>query len=379
MDNRAGAFFSLLLKPASADCNLSCDYCFYLGKKDLYPESKTRRMSHEVLEQVIRSYLSTSQPVYSMIWQGGEPTLMGDAFFEKVVALQKQFAPRGARISNSLQTNATRISQKLAAHLGRYRFLVGCSLDGPPGMHDRYRKTLRGQGTHSLVMRGVRTLRQHRVPVNALVLVSAANVKHPAAVYRHLKDKGFSHLQFVPCLEFDSKGHPLPYSIGARDWALFLNRVFDEWYASDQARISIRLFESLLARLVFGRAGECVFAERCDRYFVVEHNGDIYPCDFFVDPGYKIGNIMDLTWEEALQSPAYRGFAGLKSQWSLDCDSCDYQSLCLGDCLKYRMHPGQDPRHLSRLCPGWKLFYAHSLERLQALALEISKGRPLAC
>ncbi|MCF8104902.1 MAG: anaerobic sulfatase maturase [Desulfohalobiaceae bacterium] len=379
MDDRAGPSFSLLLKPASADCNLSCDYCFYLEKKGLYPESKTRRMSHEVLEQVIRSYLGTSQPVYSMIWQGGEPTLMGEAFFEKVVALQKQFAPRGARISNSLQTNATRISQELAAHLGRYRFLAGCSLDGPPGMHNRYRKTPRGKGTHSRVMRGVRTLRQHRVPVNALVLVSAANVKHPATVYRHLKNKGFSYLQFVPCLEFDSRGRPLPYSIGAKDWALFLNRVFDEWYASDQSRISIRLFESLLARLVFGRAGECVFAERCDRYFVVEHNGDIYPCDFFVDPGYKIGNILDLTWEEALQSPVYRNFAGLKRQWSLDCDSCAYQSLCLGDCLKYRMHPGQDPRRLSRLCPGWKLFYAHSLERLQALAREIAKGRPRAC
>lgn len=365
--------FSLLLKPASADCNLDCDYCFYLEKKDLYPGSKTHRMKDEVLEAVIRGYMNTPQPVYSMIWQGGEPTLMGGTFFEKVIALQKHWGRKGARISNSIQTNGTKITRNLATHLGRYRFLAGCSLDGPPEMHDRFRRTKGGKETHSLVMRGIRTLRQHLVPVNILVLVSAANVEKPLTLYRYLKSKGFTHLQFVPCVEFDPGGRPLPCSIDANQWGVFLNRIFDEWFDQDKTTISVRLFESILSTLVYGRTPDCGFGARCDQYFVVEHNGDIYPCDFFVEKKYKIGNVLELTWEEALNSPVFQNFAAGKSQWNVECDPCDFQRFCMGDCLKHRLQPGQGPQGLSWLCPGWKRFYTHSLGRLRTLARDIAR------
>lgn len=360
--------FSLLLKPTSADCNLRCDYCFYLKKRSLYPETKTHRMSDDVLRAVIKSYMATDQPVYQMTWQGGEPTLMGKSFFEKVVAHQKQFARKGARIANSLQTNAFRITDGLAAHLGRYRFLAGCSLDGPPELHDRYRRTIAGKPTHARVMDGIRTLRANRVPVNALVLVTLENAGKPLELYRYLKRQGFAHLQFVPCAEFDDAGKPFPFTVDAESWGRFLIAVFNEWYERDRGRISVRTFESLLYRLATGGDAECRLAERCDRYFVVEHNGDIYPCDFFVDPRFKIGNILEMTWQEARSSGAYQRFADLKGERSDACGECEHLSLCMGDCLKYRMAAGKGPQTPSWLCAGWKRFYDATMDRFQHLA-----------
>ena len=366
--------FSLLLKPTSADCNLRCDYCFYLKKRSLYPETKTHRMSDDVLRAVIRSYMATDQPVYQMTWQGGEPTLMGKAFFEKVVACQKQFARKGSRIANSLQTNAFRITDGLAAHLGRYRFLAGCSLDGPPEMHDQRRRTVGGKPTHARVLDGIRTLRSNRVPVNTLSLITRENAGKPLELYRYLKRQGFAHLQFVPCVEFDDVGDPLPFAIDAKSWGRFLIAVFNEWYERDLGRISVRTFESLLYRLVTGDAAECRLAKRCDRYFVVEYNGDIYPCDFFVDPRFKIGNILEMTWEEARSSEVYQRFAVLKAERNDACGECRYLSFCLGDCLKYRMASGDDPRTLSWLCPGWKRFYDATMDRFKHLAADVVRG-----
>ena len=330
-------------------------------------------MSEEVLLRLIRTYMETPQPVYAMIWQGGEPTLMGSPFFEKVVAYQKRFGRQGARIANSLQTNAVRITDDLAAHLGRYRFLTGCSIDGPPGVHDRHRKTASGKPTHARVMEGVRTLRANRVRVNALALVSRAGVEKPLEVYRHLKDQGFAYIQFVPCVELDDAGSPLPFSVDGESWGRFMRAVFDEWHARDQARISVRLFDSVLYRLVTGKAGECRLAPRCDGYFVVEHNGDIYPCDFFVEPRWKIGNIMEMSWQEARSSETYRRFAALKGQWSEACASCEHLPLCMGDCLKYRMAQGGEPRTPSSLCSGWKAFYDATMDRFRSLAARIPR------
>ncbi len=365
--------FSLLLKPTSADCNLRCDYCFYLEKRALYPRKTIHRMSDDVLRAVIQRYMETEQPVYAMTWQGGEPTLMGKPFFEKVIAYQKRFGSKGARIANSLQTNAVRITDDLAAHLGRYRFLAGCSLDGPSPMHDRYRKTAAGKPTHTRVMAGIRTLRSHRVPVNALVLVSRANVGRPLEVYRHLKQAGFAHLQFIPCVEFDAAGNPLPYTVEAEEWGRFLIAIFNEWYDRDRYRISVRTFESILHCLVTGGAAECRMAGRCDRYFVVEYNGDIYPCDFFVEPRFRIGNIREMTWEEARASKIYRRFAELKGRSHPGCEGCVHRILCRGDCLKYRTGDGDGPRTLSWLCSGWKAFYDAAMDRFQDLAAEIAR------
>lgn len=214
--------FSLLIKPASADCNLRCEYCFYLDTSRLYSTSLRHRMSDEVLEQLVKSYMATIQPTYSFAWQGGEPTLMGLDFFRKVVALQKHYGSKGAIISNSLQTNVTRIDEKLARHFARYCFLLGCSLDGPDGIHDRYRRTAGGNATHEMVMSGIDTLKRHGVEFNILALVSKANVEQASEIYQYLTGKGFFFQQYIPCVEFGEDGKLLPVAINGREWGEFL-------------------------------------------------------------------------------------------------------------------------------------------------------------
>ncbi len=357
--------FSLLIKPASSDCNLRCRYCYYRKK------SSAPRMGDEVLEQVIRSYMQTEQEIYSMVWHGGEPSLMPCSFFEKAIALQKRYAAKGSRISNSLQTNATIISEELAEFIGRYRFLCGASLDGPPDIHNLYRRTKTDSFTHEMTLQGISTLTKNRVPVNIMVLVSAANVNSPLDVYRYLKNKGFTHIQFIPCMEFDEKGVPFPFSIQAEEWGTFLVAVFNEWYKHDITSISIRLFESVLAGLVHNVAIDCYNSSSCNRYLVVESNGDVYPCDFFVQPEYKLGNIRENSFASILASPAYKSFSANKSRWHEDCSHCEFLKLCMGDCLKFRMYNNMASDNISLLCQGWKIFYRQTLDRFHDLATRL--------
>ncbi|MFP4258952.1 MAG: anaerobic sulfatase maturase [Desulfovermiculus sp.] len=368
--------FSLLIKPASADCNLQCEYCFYLQKKDLYPESPRHRMQDYVLEQLIHSYLSTRQQVYSMIWQGGEPTLMGHDFFGRVVDLQKKYGRPGSRIANSVQTNATLITPQLASLFADYRFLLGCSLDGPADLHDQYRRTPGHKPSHHLTLQGIQTLRRHQVPVNGLVLVSQANVHSPQDVYDYLKAQGLTFLQFVPCVEFDDQGRLLPFSISGEQWGRFMLAVFERWLPRDRTKISVRLFESILSKLVHGQASDCCFAPRCNHYYVVEYNGDIYPCDFFVTPRYKLGNIMDNSWSEVQESAVARHFSSLKQDLSPACEVCEFRELCMGDCLKFRKNMLHGPQEQSWLCSGWKLFFSATLERFKLLARCIRDNTP---
>lgn len=358
--------FSLLIKPAGADCNLRCDYCFYLDKGRLYPGSDKRRMSEDTLEALLRSYLETPQPVYSMVWQGGEPALMGPDFFRRVTDLQKHLAPRGARIANSIQTNGTLVDDGLATHLGRYRFLAGVSIDGPADLHDSYRKTASGRPSHARAVRGMRTLRKHGVPVNALTLVSSTNAGSPLEVYRHLLDLGFRHLQFIPCVENDEFGRPLPFSISGEEWGDFLTAVFNEWYVRGHFGVSVRNFESVLASLAGTPAGECRLCERCDQYLVVEHNGDVFPCDFFVGEEYRLGNVHDTSLADMRMSDQYKTFAESKKNTSSACVSCEYISLCMGDCPKFRA--GTERNGLSSLCSGWRGFFQNTKDRFDSLS-----------
>ncbi len=347
--------FSLLVKPASADCNLACDYCFYARKKALYPDISAPRMDTATLNILIRRYMETAQPVYSMIWQGGEPALMGQAFYEQVIATQKQYAQRGSYIANSLQTNGTLLTGNLARLLKKYCFLVGCSIDGPAPLHDRHRIDSSGKGSHARVLRGVRLLREQGITPAALVLVSSANVSEPLQVYRYLRAQGFENLQFIPCVEFSSKGVLEPYSISGQQWGKFLLAVFDEWYGRKQWNMTIRNFESFAAHMLRARPVECRFGSRCDQYLVIEYNGDIYPCDFFVEERYKIGNIHEITFEKARKSSRYREFAKSKNSVPQECGECEYFDLCLGDCPHYR-NIG-DTMQRSVLCDGWRLFF----------------------
>jgi uncharacterized protein len=369
--------FSLLIKPSGADCNLRCSYCFYLGKAALYPESSRHRMSDAVLERLISSYMATSQPQYAFGWQGGEPTLMGLDFFRKVTDLQKKHGRPGAVVANGLQTNGTLIDDAFAAHLAAYHFLLGVSLDGPAELHDPNRVTADGRPTHAKVQAGLACLTRHAVEFNILTLVNALNSRHAEAVYRSLVADGCLYHQYIPCVEFDPQGKPLPFSVEPEVWGEFLCTLFDTWYAADTRRVSIRLFDSILFRLVEGIANVCHMGRDCRQYFLVEHNGDVYPCDFFAEPDLKLGNIMEHSWEELFNSPVFKQFGGCKAAWNPACDACAWVDLCSGDCLKHRYAGSRDPRRLSYLCPGWKRFYSHTADRFRRLADQIRRDRHL--
>jgi uncharacterized protein len=370
--------FTLLIKPASADCNLRCEYCFYLGHSSLYPETKKHRMSADVLEKLIVGYMDTEQPNYAFGWQGGEPTIMGLDFFEKVTDLQKKHGRAGSLVSNGLQTNGVLIDDELARHFRKYNFLLGVSLDGPAEIHDHYRRYAGGSGSHADVLKGIEALKRHDVDFNILILVNAANVGRGREVYRYLCDNGFLFHQYIPCVEFDGGGKPMPFTISGGQWGDFLCEVYDEWYKADTRRVSIRFFDSLMTYLVDNVYNICHMNRNCCQYFVVEYNGDIYPCDFFVDKDLRIGNVADTSWNEAQESPLYLAFGRQKYRWNGLCEGCEYLPYCSGDCLKHRLPTHHDPATLSWLCSGWKQFYKHSLPGFRTLAQHIKSERRMA-
>jgi uncharacterized protein len=368
--------FSLLIKPASADCNLRCSYCFYRDHATFYPETPRHRMSDTVLEATVRGYMATAQPTYQFGWQGGEPTLLGVDFFRRAVQYQQRFGRGGASVANGLQTNATLITDELAALLAEYRFLTGVSLDGPGYLHDRYRQAADGRGSHAEVLAGIRRLETRQAEFNLLVLVSAANVGEPAAVYHYLCEHGWLHHQYIPCVEPDARRRLLPFSISAAAWGEFLCRLFDIWYPADTRRVSIRLFDSVLALLVDGARTICPFGSTCCQYFVVEYNGDVFPCDFFVEKRWGLGNVLTDAWETVQPSPIYQRFGEQKSCWHVECGVCTWQWICQGDCLKHRLCvAGGEPRQLSHLCAGWRLFFEHTMPRFRALATVVTAER----
>lgn len=363
--------FSLLVKPASADCNLNCAYCFYLDKCHLYAHTKTHRMSETVLEHLIREYMATPQPVYTFGWQGGEPTLMGIDFFRKVIELQQRYGSNETLVANGIQTNATLIDDEFAEHLSRYHYLVGCSLDGPADSHDHYRRTRGGGPTHDAVLKGIRTLAQHGVEFNILVLVSQANVQRAKDVYHYLVDNGFYYHQYIPCVEFTEDGKRQPFAITDHQWGDFMCTIFDLWYPNDRNRVSVRYFDSLLQKMVDGTPNVCALAGNCCNYVVVEHNGDVYPCDFFVQESMKLGNIMQNSLAAIMAAPRYRQFGAQKAAFNKTCLACDYLNLCMGDCLKHRQPIGNNSRRLSVLCAGWKQIIKHTHDKLEEIAATI--------
>jgi len=362
--------FSLLIKPAGADCNLRCSYCFYLEKAALYPQSPVHRINDTVLERLVSSYMKTEQDVYAFGWQGGEPTLAGLDFFRKIIRLQLQYGKPGATVSNAIQTNGILLNDEMAEFLTQYYFLVGVSLDGPEAVHDVFRRNAGGEGTYRKVMKGIRCLRRKKTEFNILTLVSSANVKNPGEVYNYLKDEGFFYHQYIPCVEWDAGGQPLPWSITGEEWGRFLLGVFERWYTQDTRHISVRHFDSVLHFLVYGKHNTCCMSERCNQYFVVEHSGDVYPCDFFVRPELKLGNITQTSWQEICESAVYRQFVTGKKNWNTACNSCEFLPYCGGDCPKYR--PAGNFPNPSSLCEGWKIFYKETLPAFRKLAKQFT-------
>ena len=362
--------FSLLIKPASADCNLRCEYCFYIGH--LKSVDDKPRMSEEVLEKMISDYMQTNQNKnYAFGWQGGEPLMMGLQFYQKAIDFQKQYAPPGAVISNGLQTNGTLITNDFAHFLGEYKFLLGVSLDGPAYLHDNYRRTIGQKPTHNSVLRGIEHLRKNQVEFNILILVNHENVKKANEIYRYLKDQGFHYQQYIPCVEIDENNIPESFSITGEEWGDFLCALFDLWIREDMNRISIRHFDSILEYLVFGRYNVCYMGKNCRQYFVVEYDGSIYPCDFYVRDDLLLGNVLYDKWEDILTSPIYHKFGQEKAKWHKDCDLCPFINLCHGDCQKFRIGSSTNSNKLSVLCKGWKKFYAYTLPRFELIANKI--------
>lgn len=362
--------FSLLVKPVSFDCNLRCRYCFYLKKAE-YFGSDRHLMSDQILEKMIANFMSTRQEVYSFGWQGGEPTLAGIDFFRRAVALMEKHGPPGSRCANALQTNGTCLDDAWGEFLARYRFLVGISIDGPPEWHDANRVQPGGSGSHADVMRGMAVLRRHRIDFNVLTLVNALTVREPLTLYRYLRDElGLNYHQYIECVEAEADGTLKPYSITAEAWGDFLCQIFDVWYDTDQNRVSVRLFDTILHKLLTGEANTCAASHHCGQYLVVEHDGSVYPCDFFVQPDYRLGNLQRQPLEQLLHSSTARAFAKRKMQTPSACRSCLYYRYCAGDCTKNRQTDGQ-----SRLCAGWKRFYAHALPRLQHIAAQLQTNR----
>lgn len=298
---------------------------------------------------------------------------MGVEFYREVTRLQQRYGRRGAVVANGLQTNGVLLNDAFAAHLGAYRFLVGLSLDGPAEVHDHYRRDLAGNGSHAAALAAIASLRRHQVEFNVLTLVTDANVHRAEEIFTYLAEQGVYYHQYIPCVEYDEQGRPLPWSLTGEPWGEFLCRLFDAWWPLAD-RVSVRLFDALLALALGQPAPLCHLGTDCRQYFVVEHNGEVYPCDFFVTPETRLGNIREDSWEMLQASPAYRAFGVAKAQWPRRCTDCEYLRWCAGDCLKHRYRAGADPRHLSRLCAGWRQFYAHALPRLQQRARQLQGG-----
>ncbi len=359
--------FSLLIKPASASCNLRCKYCFYIEHLQYIKKGDSPAMTSETLEKLISTYLSLSMNEYTFAWQGGEPTILGLDFFKKVVELQHTYAPRGAVVTNTIQTNGTLITKPLAEFFAEHNFLIGVSLDGPKPLHDTYRLTASGGPTHSMVMKGISILRTAHAEFNILCLVNAENIKNPRTLYKYFHEKNFRFLQFIPCVEFLPDGRLTSYSITGKQWGEFLCKIFDLWYRKDTKKVSIRHFDAVLNYLVFGRYTQCTMAADCRQYLVVEYDGGIFPCDFFVKKELQLGNIHTSSWEDILHSSLYRAFGERKSRWNIQCSTCEWLPLCHGDCQKMR-GPHARPDTLSVLCEGWQMFYRYTAERFKILA-----------
>ena len=382
--------FHAMIKPVGSQCNLDCTYCYYLHKEGLLHQPRTPRMSDETLEQHIRQYIEAQtgdEVVFS--WQGGEPTILGVEFFRKAVELQARYRKPNQRIENDLQTNGTLLDAEWAAFLKKHNFLVGLSCDGPARLHDLYRVNKGGQPTHDKVVAAAKLLKRHGVPFNALCVVNRENAKYPLDVYRFLtRELGVQRVQFISCVEptvfhdvAPNRWDPAPlpitgtpqakpgapdsvvtdWSVDPEDWGAFLCKVWDEWHARDYGKVHVDLFETAVAQSMGMPSQRCVTAEFCGKGLVVEHDGDVFSCDHYVYPEYKVGNIRETHWGDMAYSEPQKKFGFAKRDTLPQyCRECTYLKLCWGECPKNRLvRTPSGEAGLNYLCPGLKKFYAH--------------------
>ncbi|HET56828.1 MAG TPA: anaerobic sulfatase maturase [Deltaproteobacteria bacterium] len=350
---------SLLLKPASYRCNLECSYCFYKRVAGVYEQQSTF-MKYDVLDRLVETVMQSGARKVSFCWQGGEPTLMGIEFFRNAVALQKKYARVGQQIENLLQTNGVLLDDDWFRFLRDNRFLVGISLDGPADIHDAYRVDRKGDGTFHRVSDVIDGMRTYGVDFNILTLVHDKNVRQPDRLYDFIRRNNFNYLQFIPCFEVDEKsGETLLCSVDGRELGEFYCRLFDRWYEDGFPYVSIRFFEDILIYLVEGALVSCSWLEECRSYIVVEHNGDCYPCDFFVYPEWRLGNIMEDSLPSILNGEKREEFSTMKSRVPPACRDCRLFDFCHGDCTKFRFDGKGGYTDVSRYCEAWLMIFDH--------------------
>lgn len=362
---------SVLVKPAGPDCNLNCTYCFYLKKGALFPQQLQHRMSDEIQEELIRQVMQQGGASVSITWQGGEPTLMGLPFYERAIAMERKYG-RNQTVGNGLQTNGLLLDEEWARFLKKYDWLVGISLDGPAHIHDHYRRDRGGQGTHQRVEANARMLLTQGVAVNVLCCLTDYSVRFPDELYQYYKSLGLNWMQFIPVVETDllDPSRAASWSVTADSFGLFLCRIFDLWMAdfrNGEPTTSIRHFESVFHAYVGMEAPECTMMKNCGPYVVVEHNGNVYSCDFFVEPKWKLGNIMTGRLSQMLNSKQQESFGAAKSLLPGECRRCPWLTKCYGGCTKDRIRDPADLRK-PRFCNAYRMFFAHADASLRALA-----------
>jgi uncharacterized protein len=373
-----------MAKPHGPICNLSCQYCYYLSKEHLYPDSDFR-MSYNLLESFTRQYIE-AQPVPAVAfgWQGGEPLLAGLEFFRRAVDLQERYRRPGMRITNALQTNGVLLDDRWCEFFHDHDFLVGLSLDGPGDLHNVYRVDKRGRPTFDRVMDGLLLLREHSVEFNTLTCVHAGNADRPLDVYQFLRDEvEASFVQFIPIVE--RKNHEgirasqgvTNRSVGAEEYGDFLIAVFDEWVTNDVGEVSVQIFDAMLSVCLDRPAGLCVFDPVCGRALVLEHNGDLYSCDHFVEPRHKLGNILEKPLGKLAALRQQTRFGKAKRGKLPDrCRGCEVLFVCNGGCPKNRVFPNEGGLNINYLCEGYQAFFAHAERPMRLLATAIKMGRP---
>jgi uncharacterized protein len=382
---KAPPSFHVLSKPTGAICNLDCTYCFFLSKEALYPGSPFR-MSDDLLEVYIRQLLESHRTTeVTVAWQGGEPTMMGLPFFRRAVELVETYRRPNQIVEHTIQTNATLINDDWAAFLRDRDFLVGVSVDGPREIHDAYRVDKGGKPTFDRVMAGLDRLKAHGVRWNALTTVHHANEDHGLAVYRFLRDDlGADFIQLIPIVERPSPGGvPVGSAVTNRSasphgYGEFLIEVFDEWVRRDVGRVFVQMFDSMLASFVGAPGALCVHARTCGTALALEHNGDLYSCDHFVEPEHLLGNITQTHMLELVASDQQRAFGNAKHDTLTSyCRSCDVRFACNGGCPKDRftMTPDGEPG-LHYLCPSYQSFFRHVDRPMRFMAAAVRTGRP---
>ncbi len=365
--------FQIFVKPGGAVCNLGCTYCYYLDKRDLYAQGDACPMPDDLLETYIAQHIRASpDPIIRFSWHGGEPTVLGLDYFRRIVEIQKKYRDPKRRILNGIQTNGTLLTETWARFFAEEGFSIGLSLDGPREMHDQDRLTREGKPTHHLAMRGYNLLRTRGVTPDILCVVNAHNVHHPLQVYRFFKQIKARYIGFLPVVERQpgAENGVSRATVSAQAFGRFLCTIFDEWRDRDIGRIKVQLFEET-AKTALGQAHElCIFRETCGDVPVLEHNGDFFSCDHFVDPGHHLGNIRDDSLTALLEHPDLIRFGREKSERLPHyCRACEFLVLCHGECPKNRFIKTPDGEEgLNYLCEGYRMFFSHAQPFVQELA-----------